>query len=274
MGKEPKIKANVDAAKVPPGTHDVAITTVVADPSLQVRQALDEGAIKQMTNVLRGDKELPAIKIVRVDGVPYLADGWHRREAHLRLERQTIKAEIVDGNKTELNGVALQANLIHGVRLKPKEAHEVFRRFIRTRQHVKSDKYLSYREIAMELHGMVSHVTIRNWTKKDFPKLFARMRDIEARTGDERNGQMNGQLLAISAGYGRAALGTIRTTRQYIRSLEPDDDNSWQRLWQEVKFLEHEIQKIYGKPFGDEWDQLREAQEEDEATPPLLQIGL
>jgi ParB-like chromosome segregation protein Spo0J len=117
MNTRKSVPADLDARTVPAGDQQVAMKTVLADPDFQVRNALDESAIKQMMITLRGGGALPPIRIIRVKGVPYLADGWHRYQAHSRLSKQTIAANVADGTVSDLRRVALQANLIHGVRL-------------------------------------------------------------------------------------------------------------------------------------------------------------
>ncbi|WP_162917478.1 hypothetical protein [Dongia deserti] len=70
--------------------------------------------------------------------------------------------------------MAAKANLAHGLPLKPREAKQAFRRYIKANLNLDARGHRkSYREMAAEIGK--PHTTIRNWTKAMFPKLYALM---------------------------------------------------------------------------------------------------
>lgn len=71
-------------------------------------------------------------------------------------------------------GVAAQANCKHGLPLKPKEMRNVFKVYVGSRQHREANGWInSYRRMESDLGNRVSYNTLRNWMKKDFPKIAA-----------------------------------------------------------------------------------------------------
>jgi hypothetical protein len=74
---------------------------------------------------------------------------------------------------TEAAWLAAQANLTHGLPLKPRDRRQVFRVFMGAGRY-RRDKgrgLKSLREIARELGGGTPHTTVRNWMRTDFPRV-------------------------------------------------------------------------------------------------------
>lgn len=157
-------------------TYTVQITELLRDRRFQVRSKIDPGTVNRYLAVYKSENQMPPIKVAKVNGTPVLVDGWHRVTALHQLGQDTVEAEVVEASEREAQWLAAQANLTHGLPLKPKEVREVFRAYIRARKHrVKPGEIKSYRTMAQELGGLVSHNSLRNWTQQDFPKLYRQM---------------------------------------------------------------------------------------------------
>lgn len=69
--------------------------------------------------------------------------------------------------------MAATANTRHGLPLTNQEQRQVFRTYIRTKQHLQGRRRKSYREMQDDLQK--PHTTLRNWMAQDFPGLFRAM---------------------------------------------------------------------------------------------------
>ncbi|MCB4822626.1 ParB N-terminal domain-containing protein [Roseicella aerolata] len=160
------------------------IRDISRDPAFQVRERLDPATVERYARVLSNGLNMPPVSVALVRGVPVLVDGWHRITAHERCGIREVPAVVVatDANPSEVLWIAAEANLKHGLRLKPKEVRVAFRAFIRARKHIipkgrggrEALRLMPYREIAQALGGTVSHGTVFNWMRQDFPKIAAR----------------------------------------------------------------------------------------------------
>jgi len=159
----------------------------VIDQRFQVREKLDGPTITNYRNIYReGRHKLPPVSVGVINGTPVLIDGWHRVAALKLLGEPHVDAEVRQGvSEEEARWLAAQANLAHGLRLRPKEYRQVFRAYIKARcHHVKRGQrmtFKAYREIAADIPG-ISHVTLFHWMKKDFPKIAHKMSQDGAMT--------------------------------------------------------------------------------------------
>lgn len=83
--------------------QNLALSSIVRDPSLQTRERLDEEWIAELSDLYRGNHEIAAIEVV-FDGARYLlTDGWHRIEAQFRAwgADAVIAVEIIDASTTD-----------------------------------------------------------------------------------------------------------------------------------------------------------------------------
>lgn len=141
------------------------------DDRFQVRNKLDQNVVVEYTKAMAVGAKFPPIKLARINGVLFLIDGFHRAAA-AKEASYTLEATIVDMTEREALRAIAVTNLTHGVRLKPSERVKAFKAFIKGKGHVKDGgKFKSYREIALDLHGMGGHTTIRNWMIKHFPRI-------------------------------------------------------------------------------------------------------
>src|SRR5690606_14857996 len=130
------------------------IAALRRDPELQVRRRVDPATVQKYATVLTSGNEMPPISVGVVDGVPLVLDGWHRLAAREQIGLHDVEATVQRCSRREAFWLAAQANLRHGLPLKPSEQRAVFRAFIRARKHRKPNGGLmSYREITRELGG-------------------------------------------------------------------------------------------------------------------------
>lgn len=98
----------------------IDITEILGDASLQVRASLDEEYIDDLVIVFEENRhsELPPVVLFRdADGLLWLADGYHRKEAATRAGNQSLRAEVREGSKDEARLFAARANCRNGMRL-------------------------------------------------------------------------------------------------------------------------------------------------------------
>lgn len=162
----------------------VPLDDIIKHAPWQVRAKLDDKAIMRYADMTRAGRVPPPIKVARVKGKLYLVDGWHRMAAGaLQVSRglgsgQEVTALVADMTQAEALWEAAQANMGHGVPLKAKDLHAVFKAFVRAKKHVKPNGVLmSYREIAP--HIGKPHTTIRHWMLRYFPAVAAQMGGAE-----------------------------------------------------------------------------------------------
>lgn len=152
-------------------TTTVSIAKLCRSKDFQVRAKLCPKTVQRYAAAIKAEQELPPIQVALVDGVPCLVDGYHRAAALESLGYQETEAVITEATRDDAQWMAANANLTHGLPLKPHEVREVFRVYIRTGRYKKgSGKVASYRDIGYELGR--PHTTIRNWMARDFKKLY------------------------------------------------------------------------------------------------------
>lgn len=100
-------------------TKPIDIETIVADDGIQVRERLDEEHIADLVAVIEDNRarEIPAVVVFFDGSIHWLADGFHRRAAHVRAASQKIMAEVRHGSKDEAKFFAAGANTRNGMRL-------------------------------------------------------------------------------------------------------------------------------------------------------------
>lgn len=172
------------------------------------------------------------IVVGRVGKKLYLLDGWHRMCADALqklsgLDGVEVLAKVATMDKHQAQWVAAKANMGHGVQLKSKELHEVFKAFIKAKQHIKADgSLMSYREMAP--HIGKPYTTVRNWTLRYFPKLASEMGGME-------NGNPEAEqppLPTLAEEHRLASLDALLDVTQRLDELTP------QGRWEVAKALE------------------------------------
>lgn len=148
------------------------IADVVRDKRLQVRTTMNRGTVQTYAKALAAEQEFPPVTVADLGGVLYLTDGWHRVAALEANGEAEVVAEVCAMTWPEAQMAALTANLKHGLPLKASERRGVFRRYMKAGlwKNAKG-RPKSSREIAAELSGIMTHTTVLNRIRADFPKL-------------------------------------------------------------------------------------------------------
>lgn len=94
----------------------IRLDKIKVDGDLQVRDKINEDAVREYAEVIRGGGKMPPVTVF-FDGKTYhLADGWHRFFAHKQAAFPEIEAEVHDGTRRDAILFALSANDKHGLR--------------------------------------------------------------------------------------------------------------------------------------------------------------
>jgi ParB-like chromosome segregation protein Spo0J len=119
--------------------------------------------VDEYADALRNGATFPAV-LAFFSGTKYwLADGFHRIEAALRIGQQTIAVEVRQGTRREAVLYACGANAQHGLRRSDQDKA----RAVLTLLHDDEWSQWSYREIARRCH--VSHDFVRKVAERHNP---------------------------------------------------------------------------------------------------------
>jgi hypothetical protein len=163
-----------------PDVITALLRDVVRDSGFQVRAKLDAATVERYARLYRAGAPLPPVQIARVGSALILVDGWHRVAAQEVNHATRVEAVITDATEEEARWFAADANTKHGLPLKASEIRTVFKAYVRAKRYQRraGDGYSpvkSYRDIARELGGYVTHTTVRNWMRSDYPSIAAKM---------------------------------------------------------------------------------------------------
>jgi hypothetical protein len=162
----------------------VTLTDLRMGLQLQVRAKHHAKIADDYARQMLAGAQFPAVLVARLDGILHLVDGYHRAAATVRAGRRTIQARIVDvKDEATIWRMAAEANLQHGIALTTAEKRNAVRAFIRGDGHKRAGgsknnkrRLLSTREIAAALHHAVTHHTVNNILRKEFPAVHAAMK--------------------------------------------------------------------------------------------------
>ena len=93
----------------------IALDEIKNDPKIQPRIKLVESVIFEYAQKLADGEKFPPVDVFYDGQVYWLADGFHRCEAHLIEMRETIEARIYQGGKREALIHAAGSNATHGI---------------------------------------------------------------------------------------------------------------------------------------------------------------
>ncbi len=128
------------------------ISAVRRDGGTQVRAAMNEDVVTAYAEAIGSGDALPPITVYKDEaGLYWLADGFHRVEAHLRAGATTIAAKVLAGSQRDAILHAVGANAEHGLH----RSNEDKRRAVLTLLNDPEWAKWSNREIADKCH--VSH---------------------------------------------------------------------------------------------------------------------
>ena len=92
------------------------IAKIRLDGGTQVREKVDEAVVEEYAERMQEGDEFP-LPVVLFDETDYwLADGFHRLRAKLKLGQAEIECRLFEGTKRDAVLVALKANSAHGLR--------------------------------------------------------------------------------------------------------------------------------------------------------------
>ncbi len=95
----------------------ISITEIRADEACQLRAAGSAAAVAEYAAALAEGATFPPVTVFLDDeGVHWLADGFHRLEAHKQAGRETINADVREGDRRDAMLHAAGANASHGLR--------------------------------------------------------------------------------------------------------------------------------------------------------------
>lgn len=169
----------------------VSIDRIAVDETMQIRNELRSWKIQEYANCYQNDADMPPLIVgERGEGFVLIA-GFHRLAALTRLGRTNADVIIVQENDVPEEmwpWLAVKTNLSHGLPLTAAEMRRAFRIYVETDQHTfvaveerhggrlrRKRCFKSYREIAKELGGSRTAMTIYNWMKEDFPEIAKRI---------------------------------------------------------------------------------------------------
>lgn len=95
----------------------IRLDAIVFDAGTQVREAINEQVVADYADRLHEGVEFPAVVLFHDGNRYYMADGFHRGMAHLRLGREEIAAEVRPGTREDALWFALGANKANGQRM-------------------------------------------------------------------------------------------------------------------------------------------------------------
>lgn len=82
----------------------------------QSREAIDKDYLAELVALLNANKKLPPVDVYKDGKDLWLADGFHRFQAHQDAGRRTIRAEIHKGDRAAARWHSIGANQAHGLR--------------------------------------------------------------------------------------------------------------------------------------------------------------
>ena len=134
---------------------EIRIADIRRDGATQPRSGLDAQHVEDLIQALTDGATLPAIDVM-FDGTFYwLFDGYHRTEAHERLGRTKIFANVHQGEQADAQWASYAANKAHGLK---RSNEDKKRQVLAALRHAKAPTF-SNREIAR--HIGVDEGTIR-----------------------------------------------------------------------------------------------------------------
>lgn len=161
------------------GLIEVPVDAVVLDETMQIRKRTIPNTVENYAASIKAGSPFPPITLACIEGVLVLVDGWHRFYARKSLGEAKVRAFVSVMSYEEARQASALANLANGVPLRPSEVKDAFHTFMQTYGYRVGYSWLSYREIAKKFG--VHYTTIRNWMKKDYPRLFKRYQQDEVK---------------------------------------------------------------------------------------------
>ena len=102
----------------PPAASEkrVPLDAITLDDELQPRAKLDAGTLANYVELLTDGVKFPPVTVFRdSDEILWLADGFHRWQAHKQLNLDAIDIEQIEGSRRDALLYSLSANSKHGL---------------------------------------------------------------------------------------------------------------------------------------------------------------
>ena len=180
------------------------IADIRLDDRFQLRAlGTDQAHVGKLERALRDDVDLPPIRVARIGKVLYLIGGHHRLEAHQRLRRATIVAEVARMSLAEALAASVRENTDHGKNLSRNDKRAHWARYVAEEMHLKQDGSVKgSTTIERELGGIYTRPTIRKLVKalgvdmtewgEEFPGGYTPRQDEDALERDRFWNAMEG----------------------------------------------------------------------------------
>lgn len=132
------------------------IQTIRLDGGTQSRDKNDQDHIDHLAEQIKNGETLPPITVVS-DGLDYyLADGFHRVLAHIKLGKASINCEVIKGTLRDAIDLSGMANTTHGLNRSPATKRKQVLIYLEDFEWAE----MSDREIAKKVR--VSHTFVSN----------------------------------------------------------------------------------------------------------------
>lgn len=164
----------------------VSRSEIVVEHTLSIRvDGVDNDQVLRYKFAYETGVELPLIELFLIENALYDVDGFHRISALDLIAQEkgmsdySLMARVRTGTWAQAEVFAAEANLHHGVHLKPEDIQEAARRYLR-------NTTLSYTEIARRLN--VHHTTVMRLDRREKIRTTS-VELIEYPEGDDEAGE-------------------------------------------------------------------------------------
>jgi len=110
---------------------ELPLDSIRTDLKTQKRLETNEDTVEEYTESLERGDTFPPIVVFLVGVVYVLVDGFHRYAAYLRLKRDTIPCEIIEGTIEDAHEYACSANTKHGLARTPEDKRKAAEEFFK-----------------------------------------------------------------------------------------------------------------------------------------------
>lgn len=110
-----------------PAVTEVRLSRIEIDGSTQPRVTMSQEAIESYAESERLGQQLPPVVLFQEGAFYWVAEGFHRIDAHKSLGRKTILATVHQGGKRDAILWAVNSNHDNGVRLTPADKRKSVR---------------------------------------------------------------------------------------------------------------------------------------------------
>lgn len=199
--------------------RDVNLDAIRVDGDTQARAAgLDLGTVAEYVTALEDGATFPPVTVIAEGSDLWLADGFHRVEAHRRAGRETIAAVVTEGTRRDAVLVACTANATHGLRRTNADKRRAVARLLA------DPEWATWSDREIGRHCGVSNTMVSNMRAElvavstvDSPVTIVAVEEPAAEPADDAEGEDVGDDVAAP----RAA------SDHALRVLNSSDSNEW-----------------------------------------------